>query len=750
MAFFSRTAQFIVGLIILVAAIGLRVADPEPIERLRLTTFDTYQRLQPRDYQPAPVRIVDIDDQSLAQIGQWPWPRTVLARLTAELAELGTAAIVFDIVFSEADRASPTAMAENLAALGMDADALEPLSALPDNDDVFAAILEQTPAVLGFVLTADGGKAPALKAGMAHGGDDPGLFVHRFGGAVSPLDRLQDAASGVGSLNMLPEPDAVVRRVPLLFALGEDLYPSLSAEALRVAQGASTYISRSSGASGVQSFGTETGITDMRIGRVDIPTDPEGAVWVHYTEPTAERYVSASSILNPDAGDDTDLGSLFDGNIVFIGTSASALGDLRRTPLQAAMPGVEVHAQAVEQMLLGTFITRPDWASGAEVLIMAAAGILVILVSPLVGAIGAAVAALIIIGAGLAASWWAFSDLGLLIDPVYPAIAVAGAYMAQSLMMYLRSEGDRRQIRLAFAQYLSPAMVDRISRHPDQLRLGGEVRDMTILFSDVRGFTKLSENLEAVELTRLISRFLTPMSDIIMARNGTIDKYMGDCIMAFWNAPIDDADHARNACRAAIAMRRGLSDLNAELAAEMPGNGNPIRLDVGVGINTGHCVVGNMGSLSRFDYTALGDAVNLASRIEGLSPAYGAGIVIGETTRKVVDDMAVLELDLIRVKGKQAPSRIHALLGDTDLAVDNGFAELRHLHEAMLTAVREQDWAAAEAARNKAAENAQAVLGDTELAATYRLYAERIARYRIAPPPSDWDGVFDASSKSQA
>jgi adenylate cyclase len=396
-----------------------------------------------------------------------------------------------------------------------------------------------------------------------------------------------------------------------------------------------------------------------------------------------------------------------------------------------------------EQALLGRFLNRPDWGDGVEVMYMALLGLLLTLLLPRFGAIRCALAAAAGVAAALYATWKAFTVYGYLLDPVFPVLSVMAVYMVSSLINYLRSETERRQVRNAFSRYMHPKLVEELAKHPEKLTLGGETREMTILFCDIRGFTTISEQYDAHGLTRVITRFLTPMTDIIMERMGYIDKYIGDCIMAFWNAPLDDADHAANACEAALTMQETLKKLNEawRLEAEAEGRRH-LPINIGVGLNTGPCCVGNMGSDQRFNYSVLGDDVNLASRLESQSKTYGVGIIIGPLTREKAPDFAALELDLIKVKGKTRPVRIFTLLGRADLNADAAFRRHETAHKAMMEAYRARNWDQAERAL---ADCRAGALFD--LHKLYDMYDERIKACRLSPPPADWDGSYTATSK---
>jgi len=506
-----------------------------------------------------------------------------------------------------------------------------------------------------------------------------------------------------------------------------------------VAQGARTFIIKASGASGETSFGEHTGINNFKVGRYIVPTDRNGQMYIHYSEPVPSRYIPAWKVFSPDFDP-----KLVEGNIILVGTSAAGLRDLRPTPLSPVMPGVEAHAQAIEQILLGHYLTRPDWSEGAEWLFVLVLGGGLILLLRTAGALTSASVGALGIGGAFATSWYAYTKYLLLFDPVTPSLAAFVVYLSGMLIGYLRTEAEKRQVRGAFSQYLSPTLVEQLAADPSRLKLGGELREMTFLFCDVRGFTTISEQFKANPqgLTHLINQFLTPMTDIIMARLGTIDKYMGDCIMAFWNAPLDDPEHANHACESALTMFRGLDALNAKLRQEAEAEKRTFYpLNIGIGLNTGECVVGNMGSQQRFDYSVLGDAVNLASRLEGQSKNYGVGIVIGENTRAKAPDWAHLELDLIAVKGKKEAVRIFTLLGDRATRDSPEFTALAEVHDRMLRAYRGQQWPST---RQLIAECRDL---DGRLSHLYDLYEERVEFYQVNPPGPDWDGVFVATSK---
>jgi adenylate cyclase len=733
----------IVPLLVLLAALVWCWTDPGSIiDRQRRSVFDYYQRLAPRTYQDAPVRIVDIDDASLAAVGQWPWPRSAVAALVGRLSASGASAIVFDVVFAEPDRTSPTQILNIWSADGVAVDTMrKSLSAVPDHDALLAkAIRDAGNVVTGFGLSNEpGGRKPLLRTGFASLGDDPLPFIPDYAGAIDSLPILEAAAAGNGSVSFSSDSDFVLRRVPLVERVGTQLYPTLAAEALRVAEGAHTILIKSTGASGEFGSGNENGIVSIRIGRTIVPTDSEGAVLIHYTPFVPKRVIPAWQVF----ADNFDPARVR-GTIVLIGTSAAGLKDIRPSPINPVMAGVEAHAQALEQMWLGHYLERPDWAQAAEFCFILIVGSLLIAALRTLGAVWSGVLAFSAIAAAFAASWHAYRADLMLFDPVTPSIAAFAVYLSSTIIGYLRTEAEKRHVRSAFGQYLSPALVEELTKDPARLKLGGDLRTMTFLFCDVRGFTRMSEQFKSNPqgLTRLLNRFLTPMTEIILSQRGTIDKYMGDCIMAFWNAPLDDPDHGEHACASALAMLAALQHLNHAFEAEALAAGAVFRpLHVGIGLNTGQCVVGNMGSDQRFDYSAIGDPVNLASRLEGQSKAYDVGIVISESTFATVPDWAAIEIDHVIVKGKEEAIHIYALLGDDAMGKSDAFAQFRAVHRQMLEAYRNGQWDVARTALE------QCRTMEPRLGGLYDVYAARIGNFVAVPPPPDWDGVFVAESK---
>jgi adenylate cyclase len=748
----KRGWDLAVGAAILIGALALRAGDPLPLQQLRNLTFDSYQRLKPRAYDPAiPVVIAAIDEKSLDKFGQWPWSRTTLARIADRLTELGAAAIAFDVIFAEPDRTSPISIAANLPDDPQYDGARAQLAALPDPDAEFAAALARSPSVLAFTYSDDLAlrqKTLDKKFGVIEAGD-PELHAADFvkGGdyAIAPLPIFAAAAHGLGDVQVgVPDPDGVARRMPLVSRIGDTVFPSLAADALRVALGGQTAQIRMSKKRKVALFGIGyeiwlQGIDKMRVGEAIIPVNANGELLLNDTGPRAERYVSMADVMGP--GFDP---ALVQGRIVLIGATVEGLKDIHATPLWPYVPGVEIHAQILEQIISGAYLDRPYYADVAEFLSLAGFGLLLMAFLYRRSAIAGAVVLIGAVAATIGASWWAFAEKGYLFDPIYPALAATAMFGSGTLVNYLRTEREKKFVRNAFAQYLSPVLVDRVSQHPEQLKLGGELRELTLMFCDIRGFTKISESLDPQALTQLMNSFLTPMTKLIQDREGTIDKYIGDCIMAFWNAPVDVDHHAEKAILAALDMRAGLKQLNATMAAAATAGDDPgIQIKVGIGLNSGTGCVGNMGSEQRFNYSVLGDAVNIASRLEALSPAYGLDLVIGEETAESAPELALLELDRVRVKGKILPVRIFTCVGDRTFAASPDFQKLKAAQDRLLAHYRAKEWDQADAALAECRMLAPEFLGGL-----YDLYARRIAAYRADPPPADWDGVYEAKTKA--
>ncbi len=698
------------------------------LQRLSSLVFDLYQNIKPRTESGAPIVVVDIDEASIRELGQWPWPRSEIARIVDRLRELGTAAIAFDVVFSDPDRTSLGAAAATLVRAG--ATVSLPANVL-DNDEVLAASFGQGGVTAGFVLTNETDtEPPPAKAGFAFAGADPQSFLMTFRGALANLTILNEAAAGFGFFSFPPTPDGIVRVVPLIARSHEKLYPALSIEALRTALGASSFVIRATGASGEADTG-QPAMTALKVGNFEVPTGPAGEFRIYFSGMPNMARISAAHLLDP--AKSAEYADRLAGSIVLIGTSAVGLRDFVATPRTASAPGVEVHAEIIDQILSGEFLTRPDWAPGAEIAVAVVLTLILLAAVISFGPVLGAVAALVIIAAAIATSWFAFANGQIVLDPILPSVSVLSVYIVATALLLLLTDRERQYVRRAFSQYLAPAMVERLAEDPAALTLGGETREITILFSDIRGFTSLSEKMDPQEITGLLNRFLTPMTDVLLESGATIDKYIGDAIMCFWNAPLTTADHPRRSCLAALSMLKALEELNKT-------EGKAIK--IGVGLNTGACCVGNLGSEQRFSYSAIGDSVNVAARVEGLTKQYGLPILITENTSVHASGLALLEVDLVRVVGRAAPIAVFTLLGDETFAVQREFQALFAAHSLMIATYRSGAFAEAAEAADKVKKLAPETLG-----ALYDIYAKRIATLRENPPPKPWDGVFTVTEK---
>jgi adenylate cyclase len=722
-----------VCLALLIGFAALRIADFAPIEELRVRVFDNFQRIDPRVKTARPVTIVDIDEKSLAKLGQWPWPRTRIADLVTNLTKLGAVAIAFDVIFSEPDRLNPETAADTFR--NLDEDAKTKLRALPSNDQLLADAMRRSRVVLG-----ESGLPEAIAeldktipvTGVATLGGDPQRFMFNFPGLLRNTHVLESAAGGHGLLTINPERDGIIRRVPMIMLAQGQTMPSLSFEMLRLATGTDTIIVRSDVA----------GIKSVAVKGFEVPTDRKGQLWVHFAPYDPTLYVSADDVLGGRVAPE-----MIARKLVLIGTSAVGLNDIKTTPVSAAMPGVEIHAQVLEAALTKSLLAQPPYGPLLEFGAAFLFGILVIIFAPQFGPV-----TLVVVGAMFATvlvgtSWYFYAQHRLLVDFTYPLMSTTAIYLTLIFASFVREQAQRRQIRSAFSQYLSPALVEQLAQSPERLVLGGEERELTIMFSDVRGFTTISESFKSDPqgLTALMNRFLTPLTNAILARKGYIDKYMGDAIMAFWNAPLDDKEHQVNACNAALDMLERIEVLNAQREVEAKEGGYAFfPINVGVGLNTGACTVGNMGSDVKFNYSVLGDSVNLASRLEGQSKEYGFPIIVGSKTALAVkDEFAILELDFIMVKGKKEPEVIYAIAGREDTAHSGRFQRLRNLTIEMLACYRNRDWYGALEAieRGRKTDDAHA------LEHLYDLYEARLRSYLENPPPEDWNGAYALLTK---
>ena len=716
------------GLLIFAILVSfLPILNPLQIfSNLQNYSFDTLQRLLPREiYAEDPVVIIDIDDRSLAEIGQWPWSRNQLAKLTNQA--YAAAALGFDIVFAEPDRTNPQNF---ISSYPLNESLKKELSALPSNDELFAqAITDHGTVVLGQALNNKNNIKPSkAKFGLVTQGDDPKQFITNYSGIQHNIKQLESSAAGVGSMS-IGNNDAIVRQLPTFERVDDQLVPSLALEMTRVAVGASTFQIKSSNASSEEAYGAQTGINNIKLGPLSIPTTPEGNAWVYFAPSRDISTVSAADVISGVISPD-----FFEGKVALVGTSAAGLLDLRSTPTEKNVPGVTIIAQFIQQIFANEFLQRPDWLFGAEFIAGLLLAVLITLSIQALGPIGGLSIFLVGSGGIVGSSYYFFKSKLFLVDPISPLIISLSVYVAVTFFNFLFTELERSRVRGAFAQYLSPEMVNRLAESSESLVLGGERKEMTFLFSDIRGFTKISEQYkdDPEALTQLINELLTVLSNAILEHGGTIDKYMGDCIMAFWNAPTDQADHRQLAIQAAHSMNEALDEFNLNTEGSLD-----FKLEIGIGINSGNCIVGNMGSDKRFDYTVLGDAVNLASRLESQSSNYGLHMIVGENTYMNDSDFTMIEIDKIAVKGKSTAETIYTCF-KPGMKFPEGFIDN---HVSFLAQYRAKNWNAANLLID------ELMSSSNELELYYRHMQTRIEEYITNPPSADWGGVYVATNK---
>jgi adenylate cyclase len=631
------------GLPLVCAALALLTVllDPVALQVLRNAQFDQFQRWQPRVYEDVGVLIVDLDEESLKQIGQWPWPRTRVADLLHALRAHGAVVVGFDALFADIDRTSPQTVAKLWK---LDAAGEKFLSALPDHDVLLGQTLAKGGAVVGMALDQKSARTESgletlpeeLPFRVLQMGENPSERLTRFDGVTLPIPEVRKNAAGLGALNFTPDADGVVRRVPLMFSVDGRVAPSLVAEMLRVAQGAQNYALK-----GVAQAGA--GVQELRIGKIVVPSSAEGEMWVHYTPPYGDRFEPAWKVLNGQ----TDP-SRIQGRLVLVGSSALGLMDLRVSPLGHVMPGVTAHAQALEQILAGHVLQRPAWALGLEAL-MALAGCLVVGLVGTNARAAVSVAATVAVMTGVfGAVWWAFSHHGLLINAAEPMLWMAFIFVLCSVQRHLATEREQRWIRAAFSRYVSPNRVEHLVQHPDQLELGGKRQECSFIFTDLAGFTTLMESMDPARAVALLNEYLDRMIAIAFAHGGTLDRIVGDAVAIVFSAPLEQADHRQRALQCALEM-----DVFATAyARRLQGEQDIAFGHTRIGVHTGEVIVGNFGGTTMFDYRALGDAVNTASRLEAVNKHLGTRMCVSMATLSASPNVAARPVGHLVLKGK--------------------------------------------------------------------------------------------------
>ena len=636
---------FCILLLAIIGSASLYLWDPLPLQVIRNNTFDQFQRIQPRPYQDTAVKIINIDEESLNRLGQWPWPRTLVAELLAKLQAAEPAAIALDIIFAEKDRTSPQAM---LDLWQLPANKRQLLDDLPDHDQILATAIQQSNTTLGFALTHDKSQQPppTIKAHFIEIGTSPLNYLPSFASAVSSLPMLEAHAAGNGALTFISDTDGVVRKVPLLLRYQDKLVPSLAAECLRLAQKTKNFTLRNHTTAGM-------GLAEVGIGSIRVPTTPQGEIWINFSKPTNQRYISAWQVL---AGR-VDEGDLHN-KILLIGTSAQGLMDLRFSPLGDIIPGIEVHAQALEQILSGVQLIQPDWSNALEILIITLGGLLIGSIALSSGAMLSFVAFIFALSLLWTSAWHAYADYRLLIDPMVSSVMLLLIFLLTSIFRHVYSERSQRWVKQAFSRYISPNLVEYLITHPEELELGGHRQTCSFVFTDLTDFTSLMENLDPSQAVSLLNAYLENMIAIAFSHHGTLDRIVGDAVAIMFSAPVKQADHQRRAIQCALDMQRYASLYSAQL------NNKNIRFGLTrIGVHSGEVIVGNFGGKTIFDYRALGDAVNTASRLEGANKYIGTLICISEATLSACPEIPARPIGRLLVKGKSIPLTVFEPLG---------------------------------------------------------------------------------------
>ncbi|CAK8723583.1 Adenylate cyclase [Candidatus Electrothrix aarhusensis] len=717
----------IIGVLLTLFFILLSQYDPPLLHELRLQSFDFFLRNNPAPLSDPRVVIVDIDSESLEKLGQWPWPRKRIAELLKKITSAGPAVVGLDMVFAEPDNSSPHLLGTLDDIKNAPAAVREYLQSLPDYDRSLAQTLEQSPApvVLGYVFT-NSGKAQnsrkiPRKGNFLFYGQEPLPFLYPFSGVDSSLEMFERTAQGLGFLNIIPDQDSIIRNIPLVVNYKNKVYPGLILSMLQAATGEKTIALETD----------QNGIRAVRTGQYRIPTNMHGELIIHFSGPARTLpYVSAHKILSGQFDAD-----FFQNAYVLIGTSAPGLFDLRAVPTDRVFPGVELHGHALNTILSKNFLHRPEWAKGVELLYICCISLLLILVlSRMEAAKGALLVLLLSLGVS-AFSHWCMHYHHLLLDMVYPLVATWLLFTVLTFYNFIDGEKKIRRLRTTFSHYLSPEVVKELLKHQDNLVLDGEERELSILFSDIRHFTSMAEKMSPDDLCAFLNEYFTPMTEAIMERRGTVDKFIGDAIMAFWNAPLDTPNHVFNACECALSMINQLEILN-----NLWGQKGLPEVRIGVGIHCGVARVGNMGSLQRFDYTIMGDAVNLASRLEGLTRLYGADILVSDAVYAILkeSDFFFRRIDTVRAVGKTTPVTLYQLMGlNKDQTAEN-VQEISTYYSALELYNT--------GAFSQAALAFQALKKTYPRDLLYEVYSERCARM-IKDPPEQWDGITDIHMK---
>ena len=620
---------------------GIRVDNSDTVKTLRYKTWDHFQYVHPRQEVSDTIVVVDITEEDLKKYGQWPWPRHTMAAFHATLTDAGAILVNYNILFADPDRMSGK---EYLKSMPMDNELREQLGkVLPDTDAIFSYVMkERNNAVLMMSVNhKESNVLPRTTPIIQKGDALPWLYS--YPGLVVPNSKVAAGANAIGVMVTAPEPDAVVRKMPMLIRVGQKVYPNMILENVRILNKSKR----------IKVISKQHGIDEILVKKdAGIPVNHNAEMYINYAEPIYYPHMTSDEVFTKQGLDKVK------GKIVVVGLDAAGLRYLKYTP-HGLTTDQMITAQALDTTLTGKHLFRLAQADTYEIVFMAFLLLLLIIVLPRTSVL-LAVPLLLFVEIGIFyGAFVAYANKGFLIDPSWIMLSVFLIWSHSVYNNFATQSRLKQQIKKQFEHYLDPRMVKKLQKDPSLLKLGGETRFMTFMFCDIRGFTPISEQYKdnPAELTKLINRFLTRMTNVIIGNGGTVDKFMGDCIMAFWNAPLKTADHQMLAVLTASQMQSELAMLNTQLTAE-----NLPNIKIGIGINSGEALVGNMGSDQRFDYSVIGDPVNLAARLESASKTLGHTLIVGEATKKVIDDKFTFEfVDSITVKGKTEPVNVYTL-----------------------------------------------------------------------------------------
>lgn len=742
---FFRLSGLKIALLSILAVSVIYYLDPDFLSLLELKTLDLRFLSRGKIVTTGEVALVAIDEKSLDELGRWPWPRVRMAQLLDALVKYEAKVVGFDIVWAEPDENSElkslSALKQKMNELKLTNRDLEKYLSQAiqkaDTDRTLADSLARSRrAVLGYFFhffTKE--DLPKEKKQLPK--DLPPLSAYNWvkyssqAAAKVPLFEatyaevnipvIAEAAEGAGYFNIFPDRDGTVRWIPLVIKYQDKHYCALSLAVLQKFLNNSPLVLRLA----------EFGVEEIRLGDLFIPTNEEGRMLINYRGPqkTFPHY-SATDVIHGRVPVNA-----FRGKIVLVGATAIGIYDIRVTPFDHVFPGLEVHANVIDTILKQQFLYRPNWVTLFDLLAIIVLGLILGIILPKVKALWGALIGISLFFAFVLTSNQLFQKQGIWVNQTYPLFNLVLTYLMITGYRYMTEERERKKVRGAFQYYLNASVVEQMLKDPEKLKLGGEKKDLTVLFSDIRGFTSISEHMTPERLVKFLNEYLTKMTDIVFKYDGLLDKYMGDAIMAIWGAPLDQSDHPLRACYTALEMVEELRLLQQRWATE----GMP-RMNIGIGINAGPMVVGNMGSERRFDYTVMGDSVNLGSRLEGLNKLYGTNIIISEMTyERVREEILGRELALVRVKGKDQPVKIYELLSRRAKTLPEQKA-LAEEFQAALGEYRNRNW---ETARKIF----QSILERYPEDGPARLYVERCQTLEKTPPPEDWDGVYTMTTK---